>query len=191
MSSLPKTFLTEAEYLALERRAERKSEFYQGEMFAMAGASPRHSLVVTNIVGELSQQVKGRPCYVYSNDLRLRISPTGLYTYPDVMVLRGSPQYTDDQKDTLLNPAVIIEVLSDSTADYDRGRKFHHYRTLPSLAEYLTVAQDAPHIEHYVRQPENRWLLTEYDGPAQSVQLASIDCVLAMAEVYDKVLAPS
>jgi Uma2 family endonuclease len=187
MSTQPTTFLTEAEYLEQERRAEYKSEYFQGETFAMAGASPRHALIITNLVRELSLLLKKKPCLVYSNDLRLRVSPTGLYTYPDVMVVCGDARYADDQKDTVLNPVLIVEVLSESTRDYDRGRKFQHYRALSSLAEYLTVAQDAPHIEHCTRQPEGRWLLAEYSDPAQSIQLASIGCALSLAEVYDKI----
>jgi Uma2 family endonuclease len=191
MSSDPVTFLTPAEYLELERRAESKSEYYQGETFAMACASRRHVLIVTNLVGELRQQLKGRPCQAYSTDLRLNITPTGLYTYPDVMVVCGDPQFTDDQMDTLINPCLIIEVLSESTRDYDRGRKFEHFRTLPSLTEYLTMAQDWPHVEQWTRLPEKRWLLSEFDQLSQCIQLASIGCALPLAEVYDKIDWPA
>jgi len=187
MSTQVTTFLSPAEYLEQERRAERKSEYFRGEMFAMSGASPRHVSIVTNLVGWFWQQLKGMPCRVYSTDLRLRVTPAGLYTYPDVMVVCGDAQFADDQKDTVLNPVLIVEVLSKSTRDYDRGRKFQHYRTLPSLVEYLTVAQDQPHIEHWTRQPENGWLLTEFSDPGQSIHLASIGFVLPLAEVYDKV----
>jgi Uma2 family endonuclease len=140
MSSQPKTFITPEEYLEIERTAERKSEYYQGEMFAMAGGTPRHAWIVANLIGGLWQQLKGRPCRVASSDLQLRVSTTGLYTYPDVMVVCGEPQFPADQRNSLLNPSVIIEVLSDSTGDYDLGRKFRHYRTLPSLRDYLTAA---------------------------------------------------
>jgi Uma2 family endonuclease len=187
VSSQTKSFLTPEEYLEHERRADHKSEYFHGEMFAMAGGSRRHALIITNLVRELSQKLKDRPCEVYSSDLRLRVAPTGLYTYPDVMVVCGEPEFADDQKDTLLNPIVIVEVLSESTRDYDRGQKFQHYRALPSLVEYLTVAQDEPHIEHYVRQPENRWLLAEFSGLAQSISLQSIGCILPLAEVYEKI----
>jgi len=188
MSSQPTTLLSPDEYLELERKAEFKSEYLQGEMFAMAGASPRHGVVVTNLVAELRQQLKARPCIVYSNDIRLRVSTNGLYTYPDVMVVCGGVQFADDRKDTVLNPVLIVEVLSDSTRDYDRGRKFQHYRALPSLLEYLTVEQDAPHVERWTRQPEDHWLLTEFNDLSQSVQLTSVGCVLALTEVYDKVV---
>ena len=187
MSSQATTFLSPAQYLEQERLAERKSEYFRGEMFAMSGASPRHVSIVTNLVGWFWQRLKGTPCRVYSTDLRLRVTPAGLYTYPDVMVLCGDAQFADDQKDTVLNPVLIVEVLSKSTRDYDRGRKFQHYRTLPSLVEYLTVAQDQPHIEHWTRQQENRWLLAEFGNPGQSIHLASIGCVLPLAEVYEKI----
>jgi Uma2 family endonuclease len=182
------TVVSPAEYLELERKAERKSEYLNGEMFLMAGASPRHGVIVTNLVAELRQQLKARPCIVYSSDVRLRVSPSGLYTYPDVMVVCGEPQFAGDQKDTVLNPNLIVEVLSDSTRDYDRGEKFQHYRTLSSLREYLTIAQDAPHIERWTRQPEDHWLLTEFSDLSQSVQLTSVDCDLSLTEVYDKVV---
>jgi Uma2 family endonuclease len=187
MAAHSTTFLTPAEYLDQERHAERKSEYLRGEVFAMAGASRRHSLIVTNLVAELSRQLKEKPCEVYANDLRLRVTPAGLYTYPDVMVACGDIQFADDQKDTILNPVLLIEVLSESTRDYDRGRKFQYYRTLPSLVEYLTVAQDEPHVEHYTRQQQDRWLLVEFNGPTQIIPLASIPCVLPMAEIYDKI----
>ena len=190
MSSPPKTFLTEAEYLEQERRADHKSEFYQGEVFAMAGASRWHAWIVTNVLAELARQLKRKPCHIAANDLRLRVTETGLYTYPDIVVVCGDAQFTDDQFDTLTNPTLIVEVLSPSTSDYDRGRKFEHYRTLPSLKEYLTIAQDAPHVEHWTRQPENHWLLAEYGEIGQTVELASIDCVLPLREIYDKIDFP-
>jgi len=187
MSTQAKTSLSPAEYLELERRADFKSEYYEGETFAMAGASPRHVWITANLVREFGQQLKEKPCRVSASDLRLRVTPTGLYTYPDVLVVCGEPQLADDQQDTLLNPTVIVEVLSESTRDYDRGRRFQHYRTLPSLAEYLTVDQDEPHVEHWTRQPESRWLLAEFAGLEQAIRLASIDCVLPLAEIYDKI----
>jgi Uma2 family endonuclease len=135
MSLQTKTYISPEEYLALERKAEYKSEYFAGEMFAMSGASPRHVLIVTNVVAELRSQLKQRPCTVYSTDLRVRVSPTGFYTYPDVVVVCDQPQFADEQRDTLINPTFIVEVLSESTKDYDRGEKFEHYRTLVSLKE--------------------------------------------------------
>jgi Uma2 family endonuclease len=187
MSAQPKTLLSPEEYLEQERRAEYKSEYFAGEVFAMAGASRRHGLIVTNLIAELRQQLKGKRCEVYSGDLRLRVTPAGLYTYPDVMVVCNDVQFADDQKDTVLNPVVLVEVLSESTSDYDRGRKFEYYRTLPSLKEYLTVAQDRPHIEHWTRQQEDSGSLVEFNNLSQTIRLASIDCVLPLREIYDKV----
>lgn len=191
MSLQPKTHLTPEEYLAIERKAEYKSEYFNGEMFAMAGASERHISIVANLMYILVGQLRGRPCKAYSNDMRVRVSPTGLYTYPDVVVVCGPAQFADDQKDTLLNPTLIVEVLSESTKDYDRGGKFEHYRTLTSLSEYVLIDQDKYHVEHFVRQPENRWLLSETNLLADTVHLSSIDCDLALTEIYDKVELPA
>jgi len=191
MSSQRTTFVSPEEYLALERLAERKSEYFQGEIFAMSGASRRHVCIVSNLVGNLWQQLKGGPCEVSSSDLRLRVTPAGLYTYPDVMVVCGEPQYAEDQKDTLLNPVLIVEVLSNATRDYDRGRKFQHYRKLPSLVEYLMIEQDEPHVEHWTRQPDNHWDFVEFDGLTQSLQLTSIGCTLPLTEIYDKIDFPA
>jgi Uma2 family endonuclease len=187
MSSLPASFLSPAEYLEIERRAEYKSEYFRGEMFAMAGASLRHVTIVGNLVGELRQRLKGKRCGAYSTDLRLQVSPTGLYTYPDVMVICGEAQYADNRQDTVLNPGIIIEVLSESTRDYDRGRKFLYYRALPSLQEYLTVEQDSIHVEHSRRQQSGQWLLSEFEKREDSISLDSIGCVLPLTEIYDKV----
>jgi Uma2 family endonuclease len=178
---------TPEEYLALERQAQCKSEYYAGEVFAMAGASRWHNLIVANVVGELRAQLKRRPCTTYPSDMRVKVSPSGLYTYPDVTVVCGEAQFEDGQQDTLLNPTLIVEVLSESTEAYDRGGKFAHYRKLPSLMEYVLITQTKPHIEHYIRQPDNRWLLGEADSLHDTVHLSSIDCRLALTEVYDKV----
>jgi Uma2 family endonuclease len=187
MSSQAQRSYSPEEYLALERQAQCKSEYYAGEIFAMAGASRWHNLIVANVVGELRSQLKGRPCTTYPSDMRVKVGPTGLYAYPDVTVVCGEAQFEDNQQDTLLNPTLIVEVLSESTEAYDRGGKFAHYRKLASLMEYVLITQTKPHIEHYVRQPDNRWLLAEADSLHDSIHLDSIDCQLALAEVYDKV----
>lgn len=187
MSSEVKIYYTPDEYLILERQAEHKSEYFNGEIFAMTGASRKHNLVAANILSSLHAQLKGRPCEIYPSDMRVKISPTGLYTYPDVVIVCGEPTFDDEQKDTLLNPTVLIEILSKSTASYDRGEKFEHYRKLNSLVEYLIVAQDKHHIEHYVRQPDNQWLLSETDDMEQTIHLPSIECNLALVDVYYKV----
>jgi len=177
---------TPEEYLALEREAATKSEFVNGEIFAMAGASCVHMTIAFNVAGELHRQLKGRPCTAYISDMRVKVSPTGMYTYPDMVVVCGREQLEEGEVDTLLNPTVIIEVLSPSTEGYDRGAKFAHYRRLESLQEYLLVAQDAVHLEHYVRQADGRWLLSEANRLGDEIYLPAIDCRLSLAEVYDK-----
>ncbi len=187
MSSRAQLRYTPAEYLALERSAEERSEYLDGEIFAMAGASRRHNLICLNVGAELRAQLRERPCEVYVNDMRVRIVATGLYTYPDGVVVCGEPTFEDAEVDTLLNPTLLVEVLSKSTADYDRGGKFEHYRTIESLREYVSVAQDKAQVVHYVRQDDNSWLLTEISGLEGRVKLPSIDAELIMAEVYAKV----
>ena len=188
MSTAPKRRLTEEEYLRLERRAAFKSEYYQGETFAMAGASREHNLIVGNVVGEARNELKGRNCEVYPNDMRFKVTATGLYTYPDVTIVCDAPEFEDaEHLDTLLNPTVLVEVLSESTEAYDRGTKAAHYRKLPSLKEYLLIAQDRPHVERYVRQPDGAWLLREVAELDLSVTFESIPAVLPMSEIYRQV----
>jgi Uma2 family endonuclease len=187
MSSQVKVHHTPEEYLALERQAEYKSEYFNGEIFAMTGASRRHNLVAGNVFASLHVQLKKRPCEIYPSDMRVKVSSTGLYAYPNVVIVCGEPIFDDKQKDTLLNPTVLVEVLSKSTASYDRGEKFEHYRKLDSLAEYLVIAQNKHHVEHYVRQPDNRWLLSETDDIQTTIHLSSIECDLALVDIYDKV----
>ncbi|MCB1771394.1 MAG: Uma2 family endonuclease [Candidatus Competibacteraceae bacterium] len=187
MSLQPKPHLTPEDYLAIERSAEFKSEYFDGEMFAMGGASEAHNLIVTNTIVELGNPLKNRPCKLFANDMRVKVSPTGLYAYPDMIVVCDKAQFDDSHLDTLLNPTLIIEVSSDSTEAYDRGRKFEHYRSLESLVEYVLIAQDRPHIESYRQQPNQQWLFTESCGLESTLKLCSIDCDLALAEIYDKI----
>jgi len=187
VSAVPKPLLTPQEYLSRERRAETKSEYLRGEMFAMSGASREHNLIATNVSAELQQQLRERPCEVYQADMRVKVSPTGLYTYPDVTVVCGEPQFEDAEVDTLLNPTVLVEVLSPTTADYDRGGKFTHYRRLASLQEYVLISQDRPLVEHYVRRGADEWLLTEQRGLDEVLVLPSIGCQIPIAEIYRKV----
>ena len=152
MSALPERIWTTEDYLAYERDSQQRHEYLGGKIYALAGASAKHNLIVGNAIASLHVQVRKRPCMVYPSDMRLKVSRTGLYTYSDISVVCGDPQFEDDQSDTLLNPTVIIEVLSPSTETYDWGKKFQHYRTLASLREYLLIAQDSHRVEHYVRQ---------------------------------------
>ena len=187
MSSQPKTLLTPEEYLAIEPKAEYRSEYLNGEMFATTGASRKHNLITTNILGSLWQQLKGKPCEVYPSDMRVRVPSANLYTYPDVVVVCGEPQFEDEHVDTLLNPTLLIEVLSRSTAAYDRSVKSGYYRTIESLAEYLLVAQNEYHIAQHLKQPDGRWLLADIRGLESRVELLSVGCALALSEAYDRV----
>ena len=186
MSSIPQPRISPEKYLARERAAEGKHEYYQGEVFAMGGASPRHNLIALNAGGELRQRLRDRPCLVYTSDQRVKVDQAGLYTYPDVTVVCGKPRYDDEQQDTLVNPNVLIEVLSPSTADYDRGGKFTLYRQMPSLQEYVLISQDRVLVEHYMRDGE-RWIFSEIKSPTDTLTLSSLKCDLPLAEIYLKV----
>lgn len=187
MSAVPKRRLTPEEYLVQERRAPFKSEYYRGETFAMAGATREHNLVCSNVTRESGNQLKERPCEVYQSDMRVKISRTGQYAYPDVTIVCGQPLFDDEVRDTLLNPTVLFEVLSKSTELYDRGIKSASYRQIPSLKEYFLIAQDRPHVERYVRQPDGSWLLREASELTESVTLESVGVVLPLAEIYRQV----
>jgi Uma2 family endonuclease len=186
VSTHPKPKITPQEYLELERKAEIKSEYLDGEMFAMAG-SREHVRIVVNIVTELNVQFRDRPCEVYASDLRTKVSRTGLYAYPDVIGVCGEPEFEDDHFDTLVNPQLIIEVLSDSTESYDRGKKFAHYRNIDSLREYVLVSQTECRIERFYRQDDGNWIYNEATNPDGSIELTSVACRLSLARVYHKV----
>jgi len=184
MSTVPKPYLTPKQYLAQERQADFKSQYFQGEIFAMAGASRQHNLIVGNLVGEIRNALKDRTCEVYPSDMRVKVSPTGLYTYPDATIVCGEVELEDDHGDTLINPTVLLEVLSDSTESYDRGSKFRQYRQLDSLKEYVMIAQDRVSVECYVRQDDDQWLLRETRLIEQTVRFDSIDVTVPVAEIY-------
>lgn len=179
-------YITPEAYLAMERVAETKSEYFNGEMFAMAGASENHSIIVSNLIIELGSQLRRKPCRIYPGDMRIRVSASGLYTYPDVTVVCGEREFSDSHNDMLLNPDVIIEVLSDSTESYDRGRKFWHYRNLTSLREYLLVSQSIRRIERYFLNKNGNWELTETRKDSPTVTIEAIDCELNLDAVYVK-----
>lgn len=185
--SLPQpSLLTPQEYLDLERKSEIRSEYIAGEMFAMSGASRRHGLIAGNFFRELSSQLRDKACEAHKSDLRVKVSPTGMYTYPDIVALCGEPEIEDEHVDTLLNPSVIIEVLSDSTEAYDRGEKFAHYRRIDSLREYVLVSQNKIRVEHY-RRDGDEWILSEVSGPEAILHLESIDCHVPVSTIYEKV----
>jgi Uma2 family endonuclease len=188
--SLPaESVYTPEQYLALERKAACKSEYINGQIIAMAGAWLEHNTITSNLVRVLGNQFIDRACRVFSSDMRVKIAATGLYTYPDVVALCGETVFDDAQRDTLINPTVIIEILSSSTEAYDRGEKFAHYRRSDSLADYVLVAQDKARVEHYVRR-EAQWVLTEISGPDGKLRLASAGCELSLRDIYDKVEFP-
>lgn len=183
----PQRKWTPEDYLVYDRETEEKFEFFDGEIFAMSGATRKHNLVNGNVYAALRPQVLRRGCEIYTNDMRVRIPETGLYTYPDLVVVCGDPEFEDETEDTLLNPVLIVEVLSPSTEDYDHGKKFAHYRTMPSLQVYLMVAQSEVHVELYERQPDNRWVLSETRKIDEILDLPSVGSTLALGDVYDRV----
>jgi Uma2 family endonuclease len=191
MSTVPKRSLSPLDYLARERLADFRSEFFRGEMFAMAGASWEHTLIKDNLAREAGNQLKSGPCRVVTSDLRVKVNISGLYTYPDLIVVCEEPQFEDEVLDTLLNPRVLVEVLSDSTEKYDRGAKFAHYRQMPSVQEYVLVAQDRPLVERYVRQADDdTWVLTVFSDPTQNYAFGSLHVQIAMADIYRGVKFP-
>ncbi len=188
----PKSTLTALEYLKLERRAGSKHEFLNGELFAMAGASRRHNLITANIVGELRAALRRGPCEVYPSDMRIKVSPTGLYTYPDASVVCEEPSFEDHELDTLLNPKLLVEVLSKSTSAYDLGKKFEHYRALHSVEEVIFADSESIHVMFYRRQigkPEafSTWMLSETRDLSARIHIPSLDVTLPLAEIYAKV----
>lgn len=183
------------EYLAREEQSAAKHEYFDGEVFAMAGGAPEHNLIAANVIRELGNQLEAGPCRVYSSDQRVKIPATGLYTYPDVTVVCDEPVYEPSRVPSLLNPTLIVEVLSESTEAYDRGEKFAQYQTIPSLREYVLVAADRQGIERFTRQGPagetgGEWTYAGCSEPAGSLPLASIGCVLSVERVYAKVELP-
>ena len=187
MAAQPQPRLTPEQYLELERAAEFRHEYYNGRMYAMAGGTLNHVVIIGNLTRELGNGLRKRPCLVMPGDMRTCVSLDALYTYPDIVVVCGEPHCFDNRKDTLLNPLVIIEVLSPSTEAYDRGFKSAQYRKLESLQEYVLVSQAEPRVEVYRRQPGNEWLLSESIGLDAACTFRSIDCSVSLADVYDKV----
>ena len=186
MSAQPKPFVSPEEYLERERKAETKSEYYNGEILAMSGGSPRHSLIAANLVRELGNALKGTGCLVFNSDLRVHVQANGLYTYPDVSVVCGDNRLLDEDGDVLATPVLLVEVLSPSTEHYDRGQRFALYRGLETLREYVLVAQERRSVEVFRKNDAGRWELYEPDAEG-TVELASVGCVLRVEEVYANV----
>ena len=185
MSTAPRTRLSPEQYLAIERKAVTKSEYLDGSIYAMSGASHEHCTLTMNLAVEVGSRLKGGPCRAYSNDMRVRAGSPGLYTYPDMAVVCGEPAFEDREFDTLLNPTIVFEVLSPSTEDYDRGAKFGHYRKIESLREYVLVSQSRIFIECYTRRGEE-WMLSEFRSLDDVVRLGAIGCAISLRDVYDK-----
>jgi len=188
-SAATKRRFTAQEYLALERKSETRNEYYNGEIFAMAGASREHNLIAGNVNAEIRDQILDRPCESYPSDMRVYVEATGLYTYPDVAVVCGEPRFQDREVDTLLNPTVIIEVLSSSTEAYDRGVKFRHYRRIGSLREFVLISQERMMVERYTRRG-NDWVLSDLTDPDQVLNLESIGCQIPLDRIYAKITFP-
>jgi Uma2 family endonuclease len=178
--------MTEDEYLVFERASAERHEFADGEIFAMSGGTYKHTTVAANIIRDLGQELRGRRCTVQTSDMRIHFSTTGRYVYADASVVCGRPQFKDETHDTLLNPKLIVEVLSPSTEAYDRGDKFAQYQTIPSVMHYVLAAQDKPRIEVFTRQDDGSWNLRNY-GPGDRVALSAIECAIEVDQVYTNV----
>jgi Uma2 family endonuclease len=187
MSAAAEPRCTIEEYLARERVASHKSEYYRGQIFAMSGGTPRHNTISVNMLASLRGRLRGTPCRPYNSDQRIRIPANGLSTYPDVSVVCGELQLDSQDRDAIVNPRVIFEVLSQSTESYDRGKKFDLYRQLEPLREYILVAQDEPHVERFVRQEDGAWLLSVFKGLEAVLELSTLACVLPLSEIYEDV----
>src|SRR2546423_2073338 len=186
MSLQQHTYLTPEEYLAMERQAEYKSEYIDGVVYAMSGASFKHNAIVANVIIELGPQLRESPCRALPSDMKVRMPDSSKFFYPDVSVVCGKPEFHDERSDVLLNPTLIVEVLSESTAAFDRGEKFQAYQHLDSLREYILISQDKHLVEQYTRQTKERWTYTATVGLDSSLALPSINCTLSLKAVYDK-----
>jgi Uma2 family endonuclease len=190
MASQRKPLYTPEEYLALERAAEYRSEYLDGEIFAMSGASEAHNLIAGNIFWHLKSQFRGWPCRAYMSDMRVRVTPGRMYTYPAVVAVCGPREFADDQRDTLLNPTVVFEVLSPSTEAVGRGEKFAHYWRLASLTDYVLVAQDQMRVEHFTRQGDG-WFVTAANTLDETIRLSSIGAEVALSAIYENIEFPA
>jgi Uma2 family endonuclease len=190
MSAVPKRKLTPQEYLAIERAAEFKSEYHDGEMFIMSGARLPHVTINSNLVFHLRRAFENGTCRVLANDMRIKVARTGLYTYPDTIIVCDKPVLEDSEMDTLLNPTVLFEILSKSTELYDRGTKFEHYQSIESLKEYVLVTQNRHRIERYVRGTGHEWTYSEFSDPEGVFQLGSLPASIPMKSLYEDVEFP-
>jgi Uma2 family endonuclease len=190
VASNPVTKVSAEEYLALDRAAELRSEFLDGEIVAMSGGSMRHAVLQVNLIGEVRAALRGTSCQAFNSDLRIRVS-SRMYTYPDLTVVCGKPMLADERQDILLNPTVIFEVLSPSTEHYDRGVKLRHYRSIDSLQDYILVSQDQVRIERYTRRDANTWTFRDYQGPNETLLIESIGTSLPLTSIYERIEFPA
>ncbi len=190
MQKPAKQCFTREEYLALEETAEYKSEYYRGEIFAMAGASLDHNRIAGNLYTFLNEQLGKKNCEAFISDMRLQVESKDLFTYPDVMIICGKPQFYDNRNDTITNPIVIFEVLSESTKNYDRGEKFEFYRAIPTLKEYVLVDQHKIHVEQFAINEAGKWVLTEYNDINDELELAAVDLTIPLPTIYSRVEFP-
>lgn len=188
MSTLTaQTYLTPEEYLAWERKQPFKNEYHKGQIIAMSGASRSHNRITLDTATQLNIQLMNSECEVFASEMRVRTSPTISYYHPDVIVVCDEPRFEDDTFDTLLNPILVVEVLSPSTAAFDRGEKFEHYKQIASLQEYILVSQDRVHVERYQCQ-ETQWIHNTFQGLEDTLSLASIECTLPLCAIYRRVM---
>jgi Uma2 family endonuclease len=187
MVALPKHYWTVEEYLVFERASDERHEYYDGEIFDMVGGTARHSIIISNVNRILGTQLEDRPCLVFTSDMRVRVSSKA-YTYPDVSVVCDAPRFEDKHEDTLVNPVLIVEVLSPSTEQYDRAGKFERYQKLDSLQDYVLISQNRPRIELYSRQVDNSWLLRQMTDIDSALELPSVGCTLHLSDVYRKIM---
>lgn len=182
-----KKYISPEEYLAMEEKAKYKSEYYNGEIFAMAGGSINHSTIAINITSELRQLLKGKPCWVYNSDVRVLVEENGLYTYPDVSVVCTEPKFAEGRNDTITNPLIIVEVLSESTKSYDRAEKFELYRAIKSFQDYILIDQDRVYIEYFHKNENGLWILQVINNIDETLTIHSIASSIPLREIYDKV----
>ena len=187
MAVIPSPNLTPEQFLAYERSSPFKNEYQQGVVYAMSGASIRHVRLTRNLLNLFSQALDNYPCEPFGNDLRLWIEKSKVFTYPDILVICGKPATIDNELDTVINPTLLVEVLSPFTEAYDRGRKFAHYQTIPSLKEYVLVSQDEPRVERFLRQPDDTWSMTISSDLDGKVTFQSIEVTMPLAAVYKSV----
>lgn len=181
------TTYSEQDYLTLDQASDIKYEYAAGEVFAMSGATRVHNLIVSNVHLSLGNQLLDRPCEIYMADMRVQVRASGSYRYPDICIVCDPPEFADTQPESLLNPTVLIEVISDSSAVTDRIQKLDEYRRIPSLQEYLLISQDRPRIERYQRQDDLNWLYTDLQGLDQQLDLPSLNGVLQLSDVYRRI----